>query len=462
MLFRSEVAAPHGITRERARQIIDGMIEKSATARFEVPLVRTIRELTAPLLPCPASVLTENLRPYLGEYLTIEDASAFARDLLGTSFVRLSDPVSGGVGPRIDRIAYALDASSAAALADLKILRSLAYAMIRSCGVAHLPTIAGRAALNHGVGNTAHARVLMSVEGFEWLDQDKAWFWFGPEIPSRTIIASIARKVFSVARKNVDVTDLMTAVMRYRNLAAYSDFERDRSLMIVPPVHVTRALLERLDWLEAVQHDDFRPKVPLDRAKELSATELRLATELDRLGGVANRYELRTAMPDVKKVTFDLAIATTPIVRLICRGVYGFTGWLVNPAAFARAIARRDASLARIDVIRGDDGSVQFPFLLTEFAAESKVCLVPAEGVPLVPTGAYRVCGTDATVDCVGRSSGSTVFNRLVQQMLALGFDAGDVVNISISPHTRTITLSSADTPASDIDINDQPGAASA
>jgi len=334
--------------------------------------------------------------------------------------------------------------------------------MIRSCGVAHLATIAGRAALNHGVENAAHAKVLMAIEGFEWLDSDKSWFWFGPDIPSRTIIASIARKVFSVARKNLDVTDLMAAVMRYRNLAAFTDFERDRSLMIIPPVHVTRALLERLDWLEAVQHDDFRAKVAINRAEELSETELRLVSELEQLGGVANRFELRTAMPDFKKVTFDHAMGSSPVVRLICRGVYGLIGWPVNPEAFARAIAQRDAALNHVDVIRTADGSVSYPFLLTEFAVDSKVCLVPADGVRLIPVGTYRVSETGVTVDCVSRSSGATVINRLVQQMLALGYDAGDIVNISISPQTWTITLSSADEPESGIDTNDLSGVASA
>ncbi len=438
----TELAAPHGITRERVRQIVETMIERSARYEFVVPILESLRQACVPFLPCPAAMLTEKVRPLLGSQLTIEDACSFANDLLGTRIVRLSDAVTAGVGPRIERIACGLNNDDVVPIDSVKAMRSAAYAMIRSCGVAHMATVAGTVALE-GPEDPSHVRALMSVEGFEWLDADKSWFWFGPETPSRNILLHVIRKVFSVARERVDISDLMAALIRYRNLTAKAEFERDRSLMLIPPVHIARAVLERIDWLEVVQHDDYRATKKLNPAEELAETEQRLVAELEKCGGVASRHELRTALPDVKLIIFSVSLSNTPTIRLVCRGIYALVGWPLNPTAFARAVSPSMAN--RIDVRLDPNGTVSFPWVLTEFAAESKACLVPAAGVPHIPAGPYCVADSDLTVDCVNRSSGATVINRLVQVMLAQGYDVGDVIRITIYTANRTIVLAADD-----------------
>ncbi|CAN0521346.1 unnamed protein product, partial [Scytosiphon promiscuus] len=160
----TELAAPHGITRERVRQIVETMIERSARYEFVVPILESLRQACVPFLPCPAAMLTEKVRPLLGSQLTIEDACSFANDLLGTRIVRLSDAVTAGVGPRIERIACGLNNDDVVPIDSVKAMRSAAYAMIRSCGVAHMATVAGTVALE-GPEDPSHVRALMSVEG---------------------------------------------------------------------------------------------------------------------------------------------------------------------------------------------------------------------------------------------------------------------------------------------------------
>jgi transcriptional regulator with XRE-family HTH domain len=436
-----ELAAPLGITRERVRQIIEKLTERSSQYEFEVPAFESLQRACASHLPCSVSVLNDVVRTQLGDQLMLEDACLFANELLGKRIIGMSEAVVSPNGLSIGRWAYGIHEDDIVHAADIKTVRSIAYAMIRSCGVAHLPTIAGVAALTYAKEGGSLAKMLQSVEGFDWLDADKMWFWFGPETPSRNIILSVARKVFAVARERVDVADLLTSVMRYRSRTATAEFERERSLMLIPPIHVARAVLERLSWLQVVQYDDYRASTPLSPAEELSETELRLLAALESRDGVASRFELRSELADIKLITFSAALMTTPIVRIVRHGIYAITGRPLDAAAFARATSPRDGMPNRIEVRRQPDGSVSFLYVITEFATESKACLIPAGAVPWVPAGEYAVSNSDATADCVNRSSGATVLNRLVQAMLAQGYDSGDVVRITIHPQSKIIEL---------------------
>ncbi|WP_321809182.1 MULTISPECIES: helix-turn-helix transcriptional regulator [unclassified Burkholderia] len=441
----NELAAPLGITRERVRQIIEKLIERSSQFEFDIPVLDALALQCAPHLPCPVSVLNSQLRAQLGEYLTLEGASTFANDLLGKRIVRISEPISQPGGSRIDLWAYGPGEDDVALADDIKAVRSIAYAMIRSCGVALLPTVAGTVSLAHGRNYTSLVNMLQSVDGFEWLDADRSWFWFGSEKPSHNVILSVARKIFAVARGRVDIDDLLAAIMRFRSRTATVEFDRDRTLMLIPPIHIARAVLERVSWLHVVQHDDYRANTTLNPAMELSETELRLVAALEARDGVASRFELRSALHDIKLITFSAALMTTPVVRLVSHGVYAIIGRPVDPTAFARATSPREGAPNRIEVRRHSDGSVSFAYVITEFAVESKVCLIPASAVPHVPEGEYSVRDSASTVDCVNRSSGATVLNRLVQAMLAQGYDSGDVVRIMIHPGSRIIELSPDD-----------------
>lgn len=435
------LGTPLGITRERVRQIVEKLIERSAQFEFDIPALDALELACASCLPCPVSVLNNHARTLLGELLTFEHACLFASDLLGRRIARMSESVMQPGSLRIDSWAYAPDDDDIVEVDDVKAVRSLAYAMIRSCGVAHLPAVAGIASLIYEEQGASLAGMLQSVEGFEWLDVDKAWFWFGPENPGHNIILTVARKVFTVARERVDIADLLAAIMRYRSRTATPEFDRDRSLMLIPPIHIARAVLDRLAWLQVVQYDDYWANTPLDPMEELSETELRLVAALEANGGVASRSELRSALTDIKLITFSSALMTTPIVRLVSHGIYTIVGRPLDPIAFMRAMSPREGMLNRIEVCRHPDGSVSFPYIITEFAARSKACTIPASAVPHVPAGEYRIRDSSSTVDCVNRSSGATVFNRLVHEMLVQGYDCGDIVRITVYPESRIIEL---------------------
>jgi hypothetical protein len=170
-----ELVAPLGITRERVRQIIEKLTERSSQFEFGIPVLDSLRLACASHLPCPVSVLNNQVRTQLGEHLTLQDACLFANDLFGKRIVRMSETVVQPSGLRIDPWAYDPGEDDVVQVEDVKAVRSVVYAMIRSCGVAHLPTVAGAALLTHGLQSTSLANMLQSVERFEWLDADRTW-----------------------------------------------------------------------------------------------------------------------------------------------------------------------------------------------------------------------------------------------------------------------------------------------
>ncbi|TDY22076.1 hypothetical protein B0G81_2356 [Paraburkholderia sp. BL6665CI2N2] len=119
---------------------------------------------------------------------------------------------------------------------------------------------------------------------------------------------------------------------------------------------------------------------------------------LEANGGVASRSELRSALTDIKLITYPTALMTTPIFRLVNHGIYTVVGRPLGPIAFMRAMSRREGMLNRIEASRHPDGNVSFPYIIAEFAAKSKVCTIPPSAVSHVPAGEYRI--RDSSFDC--------------------------------------------------------------
>ncbi|BBQ02887.1 hypothetical protein BSFA1_80150 (plasmid) [Burkholderia sp. SFA1] len=447
------VAAPFGLTRERVRQVVQVMVEKSPLLTYDIAVVAEVAQACLSYVPATTAALTERLRYLLGPNLTIEDANRFSVELLGRQLVRISAPVNSGPGPRVESIAYDPSAPEGdATTEDLKELRAIAYQMIRASGAAHVATITGEAILSGRVSRDAQVRLLMSVEGFEWLDEDESWFWFGPTRPGQNTIVNNMRKVFSVSTEPIDVTDLVAAITRARSKTAHRDFDRPRSLMLIPPLHITRAVLERLDFLSVVQFDDFRAAALLQPRDELSETEMAVYELLKGRGGVASRTEIREELIESGRflaVTVSLVVDNSPILARIGKGVYALVGWPIDVTALSRAVKSVGGNGSKLtDVTKHEEGGLSFPFVLSEFAARAKVCVLPVAAVPLVPAGQYRVEDTDDLVDCVHRSSGASSFNRLVQVMLSRGCEVGDQLMVRINPAAMTVAISDRRTPA--------------
>lgn len=448
-----EIGVAWQMTRERVRQILDRMINHTSTIMFEVPAFDALQASTQLHLPVHIELLTQLVREQLGENVTIEDAMRFGAEVLGRSLVQ-TIPVESLPAPGALPIAIPPDLDFNFYVDGLGALRHHALAMIRSCGAAHVGTVAG---LADGVTSTSIpllVKALSCLPHFEWLDSERSWFWFGEDIPGRNILLSLARKVFSVATQRVEITTLLEALIRARSRIATNEYDRSRSLMIVPPVHVAKAIFASRPWLLTLQHDDYRPIESLSRDEVLSGTELRILRILEAQGGVATYADLSNGAQDILKVTFTLALSGSPVFYRVSRGIYAITGRPLDPVAYVRATEifaeqqRRRALTSfngGISLAPDEDGCYGYTMEISESMAKTMLAPLPAILVERVPIGTYQVVGLERTVDCVSRESGSTVMNRMIQACFALGYAAGDVVQIKVSPANRTIQISQYD-----------------
>lgn len=436
-----QIGASMGMTRERTRQILERMVTHTRTIRFHVPAFAALRSACAALVPERIDRLPDLLREQLGEHMTLEDAIAFGNEVLGQSLVRL---IPGERLPAKDALSIAIadDADPESYITGLKAVRNRALAMIRSCGAAHVGTVISAAEGASAADAPSLAKTLSLLPQFEWLDTDRTWFWFGETLPGKNILLTMARKVFSVARGRVEITTLLQALVRMRSRIAANDYDRPRDLMVVPPVHVAKAIFSSRSWLEVMQHDDYRIREPIAPEDVLSETELRIFQTLEANGGVATFGELLAASPDILKVTFALSLSGSPCFYRPSRSVYAITGRPLPPAAFARAVESYSTQfLATGGFQIGPDGRISYRFELSESATRTGLCVIPTALSSRLPVGTYQVEGSERTVDCVARPSGAAVFNRLVQISLERGARAGDLVRVVVCPATRTIGL---------------------
>jgi len=346
------VGAAHGVTRERARQVISLLVEQSSLVTFRIPLIDEVLRACRLHMPCNFNDLGLKVKHLLGPCLTLEDANRFCVEILGRQLVRVITSPSSAPGRQAERIACDSEAIGTFNELEVKELLWLARQAIRAAGAAHIGTVAGMASVKAGLKYSECVRLLATFYGFEWLDEDEQWFWFGESTPSRNIIVITMRKVFSVARNAIDINDLVAAVIRARSRTAHQEFDRPRSLMLIPPLHVFRSVLKRLSWLEVVQHDNFRAVAPQDQLAELSATEREIAQEMARLGACASRRELSASLVETGRLafaTFAVTLTASPIFARIGTGVYALIGWPLNGEAVARAASTVWSDLQRRD-----------------------------------------------------------------------------------------------------------------
>ncbi len=448
-----EIGVAWQMTRERVRQILDRMINHTSAITFEVPAFDALQASTQLHLPAHIEQLTQLMREQLGENVTIEDAMRFGAEVLGRSLVQ-TIPVESLPAPDALPIAISPDLDFSVYVDGLAAVRHHALAMIRACGAAHVGTVSGLADGVTSANIPLLVKALSCLPNFEWLDSERSWFWFGEDAPSRNILLSLARKVFSVATQRVEITTLLEGLIRARSRIATNEYDRSRSLMIVPPVHVAKAIFASRPWLLTLQHDDYRPVESLSCDEVLSGTELRILRILEDRGGVATYADLSNGTQDILKVTFTLALSGSPVFYRVSRGIYAITGRPLDPVSYVRATEafveqqRRRALTSfngGISLVPDADGCYGYTMEISESMARTMLAPLPAILVKCVPVGTYRVVGLEQTVDCVSRESGSTVMNRLIQACFALGYAAGDVVQIKVSPAYLTVQISQYD-----------------
>lgn len=436
-----------GVTRERIRQITTKMEERSAHFKGETPFLDRLAEELIPFLPQAVDKLDVTFRALMGESLSLENVERFAREILGRSIVSLTaKPANMSLGWGV----VAVDPRTHDPEV-LRAVRDVALALIRSVGAAQINFVAGAAGgvLNRGITPDEASLACSLVTGFEWLVEEDGWFWFGSKWENRLL--TVTKKVLAVAKRRVDIEDIHGAMARSRR----SNYEADkhRPYAVDAPHSVLVAVLKRVPWIEAIQHDDFRLRDPVALESILSEVEMAVHNLLSAKGGVAARYTinkelLETGRSQFGHIALQVALDSSPITSRIDFGIFALRGAALTPESLALASAAVGGEFQHMKnhpaLILNSEGYIAVKFEIRPYMINSRYLEVPVRLATLIPEGEYRLDGFEEQVIYSVLPSGSRRFLKLTSKLIKLGFGIGDWVLLQVNPKEKQIRLERA------------------
>jgi hypothetical protein len=378
------------LTRERVRQVIEKLVGELVQKTVWAPAAQRCRAEVVKLLPMTEQKLNSVLRAELGDSLELRGLWRFCSEVLGErlsiSLTEFHSAING------DTIAVAPNATLWVGYAH-----SAAVKLIGHCGAAQLHLVAATVHEQHGLSIRAAdvAEVMQARQGFEWLDQEKGWFWFGAD-ENRNRILKYVRKILAVAVRRVDVDEIFEGICRYSR-----SIPRQVSVDVQISPGVLQAMLSRTSWIRTVQSNDFCLADPVVIEDVLSSSELIIYNLLKRRNGVASRNFLRRRTVDkgrIEFVTFGVTLDGSPMIKQVDRGVFMLRGWPVAARSLTRA--QREVGLpqgARLRPLRVPatlpDGIAEFEVIMTPGCYRNRQHSMPARLRGSIPDGKYIVSG---------------------------------------------------------------------
>jgi len=436
----------YGVTRERARQMTAKLTDRAAQMRLETPSLDRLKDELNALLPASLAELDHRFRGLLGESLSIASADRFCREILGRKLVNVTDTPS-------DRSARYIRTALDADLHDtekLSAIRNASLKMIRVCGAAQAYFVAGAVGESLGAGVTA-AEVLRCarlVPGFQPLIDVDGWYWFGPKPENRLI--AVAEKVVCAAEGRADAEEILAAFLRSRRV----NYEQDKQVFnIAPALSVVVEVLRSVPTLANPQYDDFELASSRPIEALLSPTEQAIYQVMKARGNVASRYTLKAELVHTgvtQPMTLHVALATSPIIRQIERGVFALRGTAIDPEALRsekEAVGGPRTSQTRLEPA-DREGRLSLTFALTEYMLRTRFFTAPRALSAHLGQGAYHLEGCAEPVAFVKLRDGECRFRKLIGVLARLGYQPGDRIRLQIDPRLRVLTCDSAATQA--------------
>ena len=328
----------------RIRQIVSKLGRRARRMQIGTPIIDRIVAMITPMLPADIADLETIARPLLGNALTLTSLERFTREILWRApFVITNGYAVNSVTP----IKAAIDPNDHEDELGLA-LRNFARRMIGTSGAAQTVFIAGAAAaeLERSVSPSDVARWCKLVAGFDWIDEEDGWFWFGPHTKNRVLWC--AHKVLSAAQEPVSTDDILVAHARSRpdvtNMNSY-----DRPYRITPPHSVVESILERQPGIERVHKGWFRLSSPQPLDVVLSSTELAIYHSIRAAGGIVARDVLRNNLvvrEGMDESTFCNSLKMSPVYDLRQRGLIALRGVRFKPEALSVALGLLEREVA--------------------------------------------------------------------------------------------------------------------
>jgi transcriptional regulator with XRE-family HTH domain len=430
----------YGVTRERVRQITTKMLERAADLRFATHCIDKISAEILQYLPATIESLDEKFRPILGENLSVSSADRFAREVLGRRIFELTDKPTDMSKPWnvvvIDPNENKPDL--------IRAVRDAAFKMVRSCGAAHVNFTTGEAAhiLGYGVTPDEIIKCCKVIPGFQWLLEDDGWFWFGESNENRVI--TVAKKVLTIADKKVDVEDMHQAISRSRR--SHYEPDRSRPLLVEPPMVVITELMKNLSWVDVIQHNDFILAEDINYEEILSESEIKVFEFLASQSGISSRYAINQRLIKelgMNPMTVSLVLDSSPIINRVDTGIFALRGWTITSDAVSKALSSVGGNSAGYGndrfLVKMEQDWVTFELTLTEYHLDTRVIDLPSAAIKYVPTGDYKMKGFDIPVTYAVLPSGARRLKKLMNKLVASGFNPKDKIKIRIHPANKLI-----------------------
>ncbi|WP_211167064.1 helix-turn-helix domain-containing protein [Aromatoleum evansii] len=315
------------ITRERTRQICATMLARTRGQQFATPVLASLIVDLQAHLPAPIAELESRFRDRLGPSQSLRGVYEFATEILATRTFEIRQNVTGHQLLRDEPIACRVgdDQSEIG-----RVLYDASCRMIRVSGAAQVQFVFGVCAQE---GLTLpypdYMKLVMTLPGFEWLEERTGWYWLGGFGPADNRALFVARKILAVSPRRVDVAEIVSALARGRrrhNVQKPDAFE----LEVDAPRDAILGVLRRSPGIEVLQHDDLKSSTRFHIEDELSATEIMFYKTLHERGGLASWSELKSALCDrggIQPVTFHMTLHTSPILQAVDFGLYKLIGY---------------------------------------------------------------------------------------------------------------------------------------
>lgn len=415
----------HGITRERIRQIVDKQLSflpttAVLTVQFDA-LVDACQDLRGVAVP----EAEERLRSHLGGTLSLQGAIDYGREVLGRSLpvqiirIKNGEPVV---------LAGQLPAWFMDGITQSK-------AAIRHCGAAQVNLAWALTMRQHGdwIAPEDFRSIIAHAPGFEWIDEDQAWYWFGVDGSANRVV-NRAIDILSNAKGALDIEVIYSGVTRNSRIAS-SGVAEDAGIW--PPMEVVQWVLAKTPTLVCQQGDDFRLASPDAAQKGRAGVAQSIVEELKLRGGLASRSELHEALVTglgINTVSFSVALAYSPLLRQVDRSIFAIRGWPINAARLTEAQSRVGTSSGPLvnyrEISVSSSGDVSWVSTVSKSSLTNLYAGVPSRVFLHLDAGEYDVDGTTLTLT-ENRMIG------LIKHVVSQGGVAGTTYRVTANGRTR-------------------------
>lgn len=417
------------VTRERIRQIVDKQLSFVPLVSIRTDCFDALAKACLELEPVTVSVAEERLRHLLGGNLSLQGASAYGREVLGRPLpvqivqIRHGDTIviSGDLPPWF------------------QVAITQSKAIIRHCGAAQFNLAWALTMRQHQdwISPDQFRQVISHAPGFDWIDDDETWFWLGPEGSANRLVKRTT-EILAFAKRPLDVEIIYGGLTRY---ARTRDSGVSEDAGVWPPMEIVQKVLAKSPALVCQQGDDFRLAAEggqLDAKQGVAETIL---AELRVRGGIASRSELHQALvvdSGMSPISFSVALARSPLLRQVDRGVFAIRGWPISAMRLTEAQQRVGnvsgplVNFKEVDVTRS--GDVSWVNTLSKSSMSNMYAGVPSKALLHLPEGDYSADGAVLSIT-EHRMVG------LVRLVMSNGGVAGTLYRTTANARMRTVKV---------------------